>query len=123
MKSHQVITLLAIFVMFSAYAQAEPSGKLKARWAKNETMFRMTHQGDKPWNNCKFSLNPGGFFDEGYTLKVGTISPGQVVQREFRQLTNSEGQRFNPVTHKPSEIHIWCEINAGIIEGSGVMLD
>jgi len=113
---------IIVFLVMVAPVQAEPSGKLKARWQKNDTAFRMTHLGDKPWSNCRLSLNPGGFFDDGYTLSVGTINPGQILQLEFRQLTDSDGRRFNTITHKPSQISIWCEDHTGALQSSDVML-
>jgi len=63
------------------------------------TQFVITNNDEFAWSNTVLTLNPG-FFDS-YKLTLGDLEAGQTCIVGAAQLTKSNGERFNPFTHKP----------------------
>ena len=41
-----------------------------------------------------------------YSLKIGTIGPGETIKRSLRSLTNERGESFNPGVPRTSELEV-----------------
>jgi hypothetical protein len=76
------------------------------------SQFIISNKDSFDWTNCKLEVNPkmlgSGFEHEGASLRAGeTYSVGAL------QFANSDGQRFNPFTHKPQAFSIYCDTPRG----------
>jgi outer membrane lipoprotein-sorting protein len=79
----------------------------------------VTNQGSTSWSNTQICLNPPGGFtlDKGYTLKVGTIAPGETKTVTVSQFAKSDGTIFNPDTTKVLTVEVDTLDNQGLTTG------
>ena len=61
------------------------------------------------WRNVELKVNS----KSGYILKVGRMVKGERYSVGAMQFTKSDGGKFNPFTHKPLNISIWCDTPKG----------
>lgn len=64
------------------------------------------------WSNVKLEVNPG-LVSGGYVLNVPTMKAGETYTVGALQFAKSDGERFNPFTHKPQKFSIWCDTPKG----------
>lgn len=70
--------------------------------------FVITNQNAYDWTGVKLEINPG-IVSSGYVLRLDRIVAGQRMKVGSEQFTKSDGERFNPFTHKPQEFMIHCK--------------
>ncbi|ODS32992.1 MAG: hypothetical protein SCARUB_01869 [Candidatus Scalindua rubra] len=63
------------------------------------------------WTNVKLEIN-SGIFSGGYILRVPVIKAGTIYTVGAMQFAKTDGERFNPFSHKPVNIYIRCETRA-----------
>jgi len=81
-----------------------------------DTKFRIHNHSDFAWTNCTFSLNEksgGG----GYYVQIATVSAKKWIVLEAMQFANDGGKRFNPFTHKATELNMQCDTPDGRASG------
>lgn len=64
------------------------------------------------WTNVELGIN-SKTFSRGYLLEYGKMASGRTYTVSASQFTKSDGQKFNPLTHKPLDITIWADTSAG----------
>ena len=72
------------------------------------TQFVITNLDSFDWTNVKLEVN-SGIIRGGYILRVGRLSSGQIYTVGASQFSKSNGERFNPFTHKPKNFTITCD--------------
>src|SRR5262249_36574308 len=75
------------------------------------SQFVITNKDSFDWNNCKFDLN-GGAFSSGYILNTNVIKAQTTHTVGAMQFAKTDGERFNPFTHKPQSFSISCSSTA-----------
>ena len=76
------------------------------------TQFVIHNRDSFDWTNVKLAVNPGTF-SRGYTLTTPRLVAGETYTVGAMQLTKSDGERFNPLTHKPTNFSISCDTPRG----------
>lgn len=79
------------------------------------TQFQIENKDDFDWIDVKLEVNPG-MFSSGYTYKARVLKAGESYTVGAMQFAKSDGERFNPFTHKPKSLQITCKKPGG---GSG----
>lgn len=74
------------------------------------TQFVITNNDNFDWTNAEFTINPGW---NGYKLTAGELKAGETYTVGAAQFTKSDGERFNPFTHKPKSFLIRAETPKG----------
>lgn len=69
------------------------------------TQFVIENKGLEPWRNVELDLN-GGAFTSGYLYRFDSLAAGETATVGAMQFANSDGQRFNPLTHKPQRLTV-----------------
>ena len=64
------------------------------------------------WNNVSMSVN-SGLISGGYDLKVSFIRARTTYTVGAMQFAKSDGERFNPFTHKAQKFVIHCDTPRG----------
>lgn len=64
------------------------------------------------WTNVELAVNPG-VFNSGYTLNADRVEAGETYTVGAMQFADSDGQRFNPATHKPTSFRITADTPNG----------
>ena len=64
------------------------------------------------WTDCKLEVNPG-FLSGGYELRAGLLRSGDTYTVGAMQFANSDGERFNPFSHKAQAFSIRCSTPKG----------
>lgn len=72
------------------------------------TQFVISNHNNFDWTNVKLEIN-SGIIRGGHTLRVGRMSAGQKYTVGAAQFSKSDGERFNPFTHKVKNITITCD--------------
>jgi len=72
------------------------------------SQFVISNHNNFDWTNVKLEIN-SGIIRGGYTLRVGRMSAGQTYTVGAAQFSKSDGERFNPFTHKVKNITITCD--------------
>lgn len=68
----------------------------------------MNNRQIQDWNDVTMYLNGKGF-SMGYSYKARMpIETGETYRIGAMQFTKSNGERFNPFTHKPKKLFISC---------------
>ncbi len=121
-KNHRVLTgvALAIIVVGLASSLAEPPRKQPSRPTATPSSIRLdaevtrsvdvaglviTNNEAVAWDNCKVEIN-----DE-YTNQINnSLRPNVPLNIPFGLFTESDGARFNPITHAVNDIYISCKV-------------
>lgn len=64
------------------------------------------------WTDVKLEINPG-LVSGGYALDVERMKAGETYTVGALQFANSDGERFNPFTHKPQKFTVSCNTPGG----------
>ena len=76
------------------------------------TQFVIQNNDSFDWTNVKLEVNAKGF-SSGYVLNVPRISAGQTYTVGAMQFAKSDGERFDPFSHKALTFTIWCDTQRG----------
>lgn len=76
------------------------------------TQFIIQNNDSFDWTNVKLEVN-SKTFSSGYILKSGRIAAGETYTVGAMQFANSDGEKFNPFSHKPLNFSIWCDTAKG----------
>nr|WP_320013188.1 hypothetical protein [uncultured Desulfobulbus sp.] len=60
------------------------------------------------WNNVIIKIN--GINSSGYTTKIDRVTYLNIYSLPLFDFTKSDGERFNPFTHKVLEVEIFCDL-------------
>lgn len=82
--------------------------KLDASVSFTGTQFVITNENTYDWTDVKLEINYG-VVSSGFVLRVARLQAGQKYQVGAAQFTKSDGERFNPFTHKPLKFAIFCK--------------
>ena len=74
--------------------------------------FVISNNDDFDWTEVKLEVNSHGF-TSGYTLHATRIAALETYTVGAMQFANSDGERFNPFTHKPQTFSVWCDTPNG----------
>lgn len=85
---------------------------LNATVSFNGTQFVISNRDSFDWTNVKLEVN-SKTFSSGYILKTSLMKAGQVYTVGAMQFANSDGEKFNPFTHKALNLSIWCDTPKG----------
>jgi hypothetical protein len=91
-------------------AEVSPAApeKLDASVSFSGTQFTITNKNSYDWNGVKLEIN-GGIVSRGYVLRMDRLAAGQTYKVGAAQFTKSDGERFNPLTHKVKQLLIFCK--------------
>lgn len=81
---------------------------IQAGIAFTGTQLVITNNNTFDWTGVSMHLNTGILFG-GYALKADRILAGQTYTVGVAEFTRSNGERFNPFTHKPKDFMIDCD--------------
>lgn len=76
------------------------------------TQFIIQNKDSFDWTNVKLEVN-SKTFSSGYILKSGRMTAGETYTVGALQFAKSDGEKFNPFTHKPLNFSIWCDTPKG----------
>lgn len=74
------------------------------------TQFIIYNKSSSDWKDVIFKVNPQTF-KSGYVFKTSLIKSGETYTIGAMNFTKSDGEKFNPFTHKPLNFEIWAEGN------------
>ncbi|MCC5786151.1 MAG: zinc ribbon domain-containing protein [Phycisphaerales bacterium] len=78
------------------------------------TQFVIENKNEYDWTNVRMIVN-SGILSGGYALRVSRLAAGETYTVGAAQFTKSDGERFNPFSHKPRNFTIHC--NEGLFTG------
>ena len=76
------------------------------------THFVISNQDSFNWVNVELQLNPG-LITSGYKRTAAIIEAGSSISIGAREFAKSDGERFNPSTHRAQSISISCDTPKG----------
>jgi ribosomal protein S27E len=76
------------------------------------TQFVIRNGDSFDWTGVKLEANPG-LVSGGYVLNAGRMNSGETYTVGALRFANSDGERFNPFTHKPQKFSISCDTPGG----------
>ncbi len=85
---------------------------LNATVSFNGTQFIIANGDSFDWTNVKLEIN-SKTFSSGYTLKTSVMKAGEVYTVGAMQFAKSDGEKFNPYTHKVLNLSVWCDTTKG----------
>jgi len=65
------------------------------------------------WQDCVAKINPPVFSFSSFSLKLGDLKAGNSIMVAASDFTQSDGERFNPVTHEVQSLYITCTTPQG----------
>lgn len=109
--------IVAAWLMVSLFTKGENGPaqsdlKLQASVKFTGTTFTIQNKDSFDWTNVSLEINSKGF-TTGYTLKVGRIEAGKIYEVGATQFAKSDGEKFNPFTHKPLSFTIISNMTNG----------
>lgn len=120
-----VVSLLSLsFLLFLAVGSTDSGGggssggsssstvDLNASVRFSGTQFIIQNKDSFDWTNVKLEVN-ARTFSSGYVLKSGIMAAGETYTVGAMQFAKSDGEKFNPFTHKPLNLSIWCDTPRG----------
>ena len=110
-----LLGLLIILALGSGDNEGSSSSStvdLKASVSFTGTQFVIENKDSFDWTNVKLEVNPEGL-SSGYVLKSGRMEAGETYTVGAMQFAKSDGEKFNPITHKPLNFSIWCDTPKG----------
>lgn len=82
--------------------------KLDASVSYTGAQFVITNKNSYDWTDVKLEINPG-VVSSGWVLRVDRLQAGQQYQVGAAQFTKTDGERFNPFTHRVQVFMIFCK--------------
>jgi len=120
------VPLIVLFMVFIASTDtSEPSRpstvepstvELSASISFDGGQFVISNNDSFDWTNVELEVN-SKLFSGGYKFRTSVIRAGDVCTVGAMQFADSDGERFNPFTHKALKLTIWCNTPHG--EGFG----
>ena len=98
---------LIMFLILAVGSGWESVPDLKASVRFTGTQFIITNNDTYDWKNCKVEVNGE------YKIKNKSFSAGQSYTVGAMQFVDSDGKKFNPITHKAQDIFFWCDNEQG----------
>ena len=77
-----------------------------------ESQFVIRNKDSFDWTNVKMEVN-SKTFASGYILKSARMMAGETYTVGAMQFAKSDGEKFNPFTHKPLNFSIHCDTPTG----------
>jgi hypothetical protein len=115
-KLYILIGVFAFIILVSIMGNKEETSKpkeipdLSASVSFDGTQFIIKNNDLVDWNDVKFSIN-SKLFSSGYSYKAPfSIKARETYTIGASQFTKSDGERFNPFTHKPMDLTIFGKI-------------
>lgn len=112
-------TMVFLLILAIATTEGDNSGSsesstidLSASISFTGTQFVINNNDDFDWQNVELDLN-SGTFSSGYTLNVSRLEAGESYTVGAMQFANSDGEKFNPFSHKPLNMSISCDTPRG----------
>ena len=110
--------VIVLFIMLSGTKKEASKPKHEEEIFLNATVefdgkqFIIQNKDIYDWSNVKIDINPK-LLSSGYSYNVPfAMAAGQIYTVGAMQFTKSDGERFNPFTHKPKKVGI-----SGTIQG------
>ena len=97
------LLLLALGSMDSS----SPYVALNASVRFTGAQFVIQNKDSFDWTNVKLEVN------SAYLLETIRIAAGETYTVGAMQFAKSDGEKFNPFTHKPLNFSIWCDTPKG----------
>jgi hypothetical protein len=107
-----ILGLLLALVLATGTKKEYSIVDLHANVSFTERHFIITNLDNFDWTNVKLEINPYTL-SSGYTVHADVIKAGTTYTVGAMQFADSTGERFNPFTHKPQNISIWCDTPGG----------
>jgi len=76
------------------------------------SQFTIVNRDSFDWTNCELEVN-SGLLSGGYEVNAGRLSAGQTYTVGAMQFAKSDGERFNPFSHKAQKFSISCDTPKG----------
>lgn len=73
------------------------------------TQFIITNNEQRVWTDLKAEVN--GVFN-GYEYTFDSLKPGQTATIGALQFAKRDGTRFNPIQLKPTEFHLYADVDS-----------
>jgi len=93
-------------------SSSSSSDDLNARVRFTGTEFVIVNNDSFDWTNVKLEVN-SKTFSSGYILRTSLMEAGQTYTVGAMQFAKSDGEKFNPFTHKALNFSIWCDTPKG----------
>lgn len=77
------------------------------------TQFQITNSDSFAWRNVRLTVN------SKYKYELGSIAAGATVEIGVLNFTKGDGERFNPLTHKPKDFFIAADTKHGRLYYTG----
>lgn len=109
-----IIFLLAIVgALFSGKKDEKKTiePKISAAVRFTGTQFGITNHDAFDWTDVEMTINFG--LMSGYSVKTARVAAGETYFVGAMQFTDSKGARFNPFTHKPQTLTVYCNTPSG----------
>lgn len=74
--------------------------------------FIIANRDSFEWTNVKLEVNPG-ILSGGYTLRTDRLAAGETYSVGAMRFATSDGERFNPLTHKAQKFSIVADTPRG----------
>ena len=119
-----VIILFVIYIVFAKIVYFSDSGSsssssssssnvdLNARVNFTGTEFVIVNNDSFDWTNIKLEVN-SKTLSSGYTFEAYSMNAGQTYTIGATRFAKSDGEKFNPFTHKALNLSIWCDTPRG----------
>ena len=78
----------------------------------NGVQFYIGNEDNFDWTDCVVKINYRGS-GSGYELKIREIAAGTARTVAANEFANSDGERFDPITHKAQTVVLVCKTPAG----------
>jgi len=78
----------------------------------NGVQFYIGNDDKFDWTDCVVKINYRGS-GSGYELKIRKIAAGMARTVAVNEFANSDGERFDPITHKAQTVFIICQTPVG----------
>lgn len=92
----------------AAKAKAPVLADVDAGMLFTGTQFVITNKNSYDWTKVKMHLNVG-LLSSGYVLRVERLAAGETYTVGAAQFAKADGERFDPLTHKPQDFMIDCD--------------
>ena len=98
-----ILGLIFFLIIALGTGDSEPTPDLKCNVSFDGSQFTITNNDIYTWKDCRIKVNGD------YKLIGKNFSSKQTYTVGSMQFTNDSGERFNPYTHKVSDITFYCE--------------
>lgn len=86
--------------------------RVRASISFTGSAFKVTNNDADMWTDVEMAVNGVGL-SLGYRYKTARMNPGVTYTIQANQFVKSNGERFDPDTHKPVKFEISCTVRGG----------